>query len=453
MSDIEKRDERGYLFNIDFVAYIDILKKQIWFIVVFCLAAVLTSLALTYILTEKYDAATTMYYRPLESSLLRQKTTESFGAPPPAPPFKVINQTLRDMIRSPLILEPVVKKLHMDEDQEVYYDTWYERWYNEAKDSLMDYYAKTKMILQYGRIIEEDPLLSAISELAENIDITATKDSYIYVLKVRDKHPKRATLIVDLAGKELVTWIQNQDRTIARKSSGQFAEQLREKDKELKNLRKKREGLLNKYTIVSVSDEASQGTESQYQMELERVKLKADIEEKQKVIASLNKEIKSKKYINPDDFKRLESEKLFNEIDRSGLIAKMNSLNSSIDSLKKKFHELPALEKSIDGIDMNIASVEREREQYKDLYLEAMVETTSLQSEIKILHDAVTTGAPAQPIKIYHVGLAALLSLCLSVGMVYVFAFFNIRIFFSSMGADLRTAPRAITADNDKKDA
>lgn len=45
---------------------------------------------------------------------------------------------------------------------------------------------------------------------------------------------------------------------------------------------------------------------------------------------------------------------------------------------------------------------------------------------------AMVPAKPVQPIKIYHVGLTLALSLALSIGLVYVFAYFNIRVFFAS---------------------
>ena len=76
--------------------YIDLLKRQKGFIIVFCLSAIITSLALTYVFSEKYKAGTTIFYRDQEVTRLKAQDTEAFGSPLPAPPFKVIGNTLQE---------------------------------------------------------------------------------------------------------------------------------------------------------------------------------------------------------------------------------------------------------------------------------------------------------------------------------------------------------------------
>lgn len=432
MSKQEARNKKDFLFNVEYLEYLEILKKQKGFILIFCLSAMLTSLALTYVYPEKFEAGTAIYYRPVESSTLRPKRTESFGAPVPAPPFKIISQTLKDIVKNDAILRPVVKALRLDEEKEEYYPIWYERWYNAGKDLMFECYVKLKMFLKYGRILKEDPTNKAIEELRENVDIVVSQDSYVYVLKVRDIHPKRTAMIVDRVGQELVAWMKLQHKDQAEQRSLYLKKQVANKKMIIRKLRKQREVLLNNYNIVSVNDEMSRGTQSLYDIGLEQAQLKANIDEKKNIIVKLENELQKAGHVNPDDFKKMESEKLFTEIELTGLIAKTDSLGSSIDDLKKRLQDLPVLEKEVDDLDMRIASVARDHGQLSDLYLEALAESTSSQSEIKVLHPAVVPNAPAMPIKGYHVGLSAFLSLCLSVGLVYVFAFFNIRIFFAS---------------------
>ena len=106
-----KNDKNDYLFDINFKSYYIVLAQQKNFILIFCLSAMLTSLALTYFFSEKYVAGTSIYYHPIETSILQGKETQAFGSPAPIPPFKVIIQTLRDIVKSDTILVPVVKKL------------------------------------------------------------------------------------------------------------------------------------------------------------------------------------------------------------------------------------------------------------------------------------------------------------------------------------------------------
>lgn len=434
------RNPLDFLFKIEFPAYYQILIRQRMFIIVFCLSATLFSLALTYVFSEKYLAGTNVYYRPLENSIIREKGIRAFGAPVPIPPFKVIIQTLRDIAKSEPILRPIVKEFGLDKSIDVDYPTWYEQWYHGTKKCAREYTLKLWMLLKYGRVIEEKGDVPAILKLRKNIDIASTKDSYIYILSCKDKYPERAARIVDALALHLVKWLKNQDIGQATRRLQLVREQAEEKEHYLIKLRDEMNGLLEENNAVSVKEEISIGVQSFYDMDMKLVQLTSQIENKQEIIAELAREIKGKYigFINPDDLKRMESNKLFETIELKGLIAEKSSVKSSLDSLHIRLQQLRSLGKTIDGVIMKIEGIKREYVHLKDLDVEALIKSTTKESVIKIMHRAETPQKPVQPIKVYHVGLTAILALFVSTGLVYVLAFFNIRTFFSSDGLKRR---------------
>lgn len=430
------RNPLDYLFDIDFRKYIVILSEQRSFILVFCLSAMLFSLALTYIFSEKYQANTTVFYRPVETSLLRQKDIESFGAPAPTPPFKVIIQTLSDIISSEIILRPVVVELGLDKKVEAYEPVWYKRWYKKTKQYVKDRMSDLKMLLKYGRIIKVGPTVQAIRELSENVEIKATKDSYVYVIRVKDKYPDRAAAIVNTASQVLADWLKDQDQSSSQQKSQRFYEQMMAKEKEIVALRDERDTLLKGDDAFSVSAEISEGVENLYFVEQEIAQLKSQSEERRSRISELEREIgeKSKDRVHPDDLKKMKSDKLFEKIELEALMAKMDSLRSSIKEMEARLAILRSLEKNIENLNMRTKTISRDHTHLNDLYVEALTEVMSAGSEVKILHSAIVPVKPIQPIKIYHVGMTAFLGFFLSVGLIYIFAFFNIRIFFKTKG-------------------
>ncbi len=433
----ERRDPFKFLFNIDFRKYVTILAQQKSFVLIFCLSACLCSLALTYVFSEKYETGVAIFYRPIETSLLRQKDIETFGAPAPTPQFKIIFQTLQDILRSEVILKPVVNELGLDKKEVTIYDPlWYKRWYQQTKNFAKEQLSNLKLILKYGRIIKEEPLVSTIEGLRKRIMIMAAKDSYVYLLVIKDKDPERAAAIVDTAGRILVNWLKEQDKNPAEDKYRQLKEQLNEKEKEIEKLRADLEELLVQNKVVSVQEETTKGVNSLYELELEVIRLKAQIEEKRKEITELRlaTEKKSKSYVHPEDIKKMESEILFKEIELESLLKRDEFISSSIKDLKARLDQLPSLDRKIKNLNMRIEASMREYNHVNDFYVEALGQATTVQSEIRVLHNAIVPTKPVQPIKAYHVGLTAFLSLFLSVGLVYVFAFFNIRIFFTSKG-------------------
>ena len=299
------------------------------------------------------------------------------------------------------------------------------------------------MILKYGRVIEEDRTVKTIVGLRKYLEISATKESYIFVLQVKDKYPGRAAAIVDVAGETIVEWLKSQDHEPAEKMYHQLEAQTLEKERELKTLRGDREKLLKSRNVISVQEEADKGVKMLYDLEQEAERFAALSEEKKKKIAQFGAEsrLKRRVLVNPGDMKRMQSEKIFEEIDLEGLTARLSSTRKSIAELKNKLQGLNAAQSSIEALDLRIDSVTRDYQQLKDMNLESYERLNSVESEARVMHKATVPARPSQPIKIYHVGLTAGLSLLFSSGLVYMLAFFNVRIFFSSSGMRARSSP------------
>lgn len=423
----------GSQSGVDIQKYLDVLAKQKAFILVFVLSAILSSLSLTYITSKKYEAATTIFYRPIEMSMLRAREIESFGAPVPTPPFKVIMQTLRDAVKNESVLRPVVGELELDKSIKAEYSSWYKRWFYETKDFVRSRISDLWQLLKYGWLIEEDSTVEAITTLRKNIDIVATRDSYIYVLKVKDKHPERAARIVDAAGQRLIEWLKSEQQSASYKRLQELQKQLVDQENEIRALRAEREDLLNENNLVSIAEETTKGVANLYEMELENVRISAQIEKKQEEVAEYEEKIQagSKVAVRSEDFKTMVSNKLFGEIDMKGLIAQKDFLKSSIRDQKSRLQQLPVLQSKLDDLEMKISAATREHQHFKDFYTEVFTDVTTSPGETRVLHGAIGSLRPVQPIKVYHVGLTAFLGLMLSIGLVYVLDFLNIRVFFS----------------------
>jgi uncharacterized protein involved in exopolysaccharide biosynthesis len=418
---------------VDLRDYLKILIEQKGFILAFCLSAILSSLFLTYFTSEKYEAATTIFYRPSETSLLQQKYAEAFGAPVPTPPFKVISQTLWNLVKSEVILRPVVERLSLDKRIEVHYETWYRRWYQETKDFIKEYGPKLWALLKYGRIIEEEEKVKAIKKLRDSIDLSPpkSKDSYIYILKAKDIYPERAAKIVDMAGEILVDWLKEKDHLPTEQRIRHLQEQMIEKEQEVRTLLDEWEDTLKGNQIVSISEETDSGVRNLYEMDREEAQLRAQIEKQQKRLAELGGKLQKRLqgYVDPDDYKKMQSEKLFEEIELKGLIKKRESLTISMSNLKRRLDRLPSLKNKVDDLDMKIKATIREYNHLKDFYVESLPQAMTIRSEIRVLHPAIIPNQPVQPIKIYHVGMTAILGILFSTGLAYVLAYLNVGTF------------------------
>ena len=173
------------------------LSEQKVFIIVFCISAILSSLAQTYIFSEKFRTVTTIYYKPQEITRLRAQDTRAFGAPLPTIPFKIINQNLQEIVTSEAILRPVVIELGLDQEEEkIYEGPWYEQLYDKTKDLVKEYAGEAWVFLKHGRQIIDTPTIAAIKELRENLELS-NENSYFFNLFIVDKDPQQAARIAD----------------------------------------------------------------------------------------------------------------------------------------------------------------------------------------------------------------------------------------------------------------
>lgn len=428
------RNPRDYLFNVDFVKYMEILSAQWGFVLAFTASAVLTSLALTYLFSETYRADTAIYYRPVDTTLLRQKNSETFGAPAPQAPFKIIVQTLNDIVKSEAVIRPVVEELHLDQEMERKYDSWYQEWFNESKRVVKEFVLDIWEILKHGRLIEESPTQKTIAGLSEAISLQSTKDSYIYVLSVKDRYPDRAAKIVDAVGAQLVLWSRQQDQGPSQVKRQHLAEEITAKESEIAAMRRERDEILHNNSIVSIAEEVTTGIQNQYNLKIELERIAAQANEKQKRLEEIERLLATRenRYIDPDHVKRLEEEKLFAEIELKALGVRRASLQRSVEQMLDRMQYVLSVKKQFEDMDARIEKATRESHHISDMHVEANEGAQGYESEVKILHAAAVPSKPIQPIKIYHVGLTGLLALFFSIGLVYVFSYFNVRVFFHS---------------------
>jgi len=436
------------------------LVRERGFIVAFVLSAVLTALALTYVYSEKYESYTSISYRVQEVTRFKAQQNEAVGSPAPQAPFKVIGQTLFEVVRSDAVLGDVVAALHLDEKPPTVYEgPWYKVWYEKTKDQVKEIGRDAWMLMKYGRFIEGDPTQQAIQDLRENIKVT-NRDSYIFLLQVRDPYPDRAAKIADHLGKVLADWLLEFDRQPGRSRADQLGALLEEKRAAMDKLRKEIESLLNDNRVASVPLETERLTVNLSSLQLEASRLDSDIARAKARQSSVEGKLAIKQqilgagappagaaagaaqtppalpaapveYVQPDDFRKLASQQVFEGVDLTSLVAKREALQASINAISARLGKLPAIQTRLDTLKLALTSIERDYSLLNDSYQEAAVRATSPVSEVRVLYPAVVPTGPVAPIKVYHVLLAGGLGLLFAVGLVYLLSYLGIGILFS----------------------
>ena len=420
------------------------LSDQRWFIIVFVVTAIITSIGLTYVFAEKYESSTAISYRVQEVTRFRAQQNEAMGSPAPLAPFKVIGTTLQEVLVSDAVLRDVVLALRLDQKPaQVRTGPWYKVWYETTKDWVREYGGYTWKLLKYGRLIDDEPVASAIAELRSNIKVT-NRDSYIFNLAVRDRYPDRAAHIVDHMSGVLASWLLEFDRQPGRSRADQLRVLLDQKGVDLARRRKQIETLLIDSRVSSVQQDGDRLTENLSSLQIEVSRLTSDIARSKTRLGTIDTKLQVKQRmlgaasgagaapvaageafenIPPDDFKRLASERVFNDLEVKSLIAKRDALQGTANELSVRLRKLPAVQNRYDTLKMELAAVEREFTLLNDGYQEAAVRATSPVSEVRVLHPALVPTNPVAPIKVYHALLALGLGLPLAIGFVFLFDF------------------------------
>src|SRR5262245_45760124 len=103
---------------MELLEFLRLLRRHRITIALMCASAALTALALTYVLTERYAASALVLVRPQEEMRLvgTGSDKQTFDFPlPQVVPFEAMTRTFGEVIRSTAVVEPVVRKLGLDQ--------------------------------------------------------------------------------------------------------------------------------------------------------------------------------------------------------------------------------------------------------------------------------------------------------------------------------------------------
>jgi uncharacterized protein involved in exopolysaccharide biosynthesis len=218
---------------------VELVREHQGKLLLFVISAMLSSLAITFIFSEKFRAATLVSYRPTDTievqpnAVVPDKT--ALGFPVPTLPFQAVGATIERVGKSERVLRRVVENLGLDQPPQNTSQglAWY---FQEIKSRVKDGLGKSWDILKFGRVIKEDPTTDAIIGLMKYVTIESRED-YTSTVIVVDKYPDRAAVIVDEIGRVLVEEIKKLSSEAAQERSVELTRRLEAKDKELQAVR------------------------------------------------------------------------------------------------------------------------------------------------------------------------------------------------------------------------
>jgi uncharacterized protein involved in exopolysaccharide biosynthesis len=278
---------------MEFQQFLKIILNHKRMIILLCLSAIFHAVLITYILSEKYVATALVLVRPQENITFGAEKKEAFDFPITYNiPFETISQTFTEIIKSRTIAEEVVRKLNIDtwqrkEEENIYYEIWL-----RLKEELKDFLLNLWIYLKYGRIEEGDSFQKAVAEVQDNISIIPTKDTYLFEIKYKGKHPEAVSLIANTMAEVFVKYSREANRKEAQSTREFFEKQVKENAGELQHARDSLQKFKEQNETISFNEESANriGLVSDFETSLEstgkQIKgVQAEIEEIREYLA------------------------------------------------------------------------------------------------------------------------------------------------------------------------
>jgi len=333
--------------NIELSRLFAVLGRYKGLMITFCLVATLSSLGITYVMSEQYEANATLFYQPSENVSFQQKAKDALGFPLPLVPLETIANTLEDMVKGDAVLEKTVRTLKLDVKTPRKPASAFMNSVLDLKDTLKDWRRDAMQMVQYGRLIPEDPVRGAIENLRKNLTVARVNKAYTIRLEVRDQEPDRAAKIVEtLAGFLSDAVVQEQTRT-SHESRMNIEGRLAQAQREVENLRATLANLKSTRGISSLDDEVTLRLKTLNSFQEDRSKFTHDLRALEDRRAQLALQLKDQSaLVNFDstvahnrvfDEFRMERSRL--EVERAGLLERLTPESNEVRAVEARLAE------------------------------------------------------------------------------------------------------------------
>jgi uncharacterized protein involved in exopolysaccharide biosynthesis len=399
-------------------------------IALFVLSAMGTSLALTYLFSERYQATTLIMFRPNTEVQLEipSQQNRTLGFPVSSVyPFETLGLTVKEVCTSDRILRPVVLELSLDQPEPKPVREGLAKYYYDAKEWVKEYRKTVWQILKYGRTIEEDRTDAAIRELAADTSIDTRQKNYLCTLKVLAKYPERAARIADRIGVELIDFLYEQSVQETRARGKELDRRLFEKKSEIDRIRSQIQSLKTANEFISLNEETGLHLKSAEELTLKLALNESDLNAARARLsalgtqrASLSEVVKAPSYNHLRQLEAsLEADEVKVKTEIAGLEAAHSTIQANLEKARQRISK-PELEAQHNDLHLQLGVLESDYKKLATLREEVRASELTSKAEVFALYPATAQEAPVRPIKVYHVVLAGLLALTLGVGFAFV---------------------------------
>ena len=372
--------------SFDLRPYLEIVARSKYLILTFCGSAALTSLAMTYVMSEKFQAYTTVQYQPTESVSFRPKERDALGFPTPLVSLESIGNTLDQMVKSDVALETVVRTLRLDVKRPRPPSNFFVSTFHTVKDTVKEYSGNTWQLLRYGRLIEKNPFAEAVTNLRKNVSTARTAKAYTFQLAAIDSDPATAAKIADLLAATLDDFLEQARLRLAREGREGLAARLRDNEAEIAALRARLDTFKRASKVSSLPEELSLKLKTVAEFQEESARARNELQALQMKRAELDRQLAAQNQLvkfdststqNPVvEEMRLQLAKL--EVERSGLLGTFTEQHQVVKALDARIDQVRAKLATESG-----SVVSSESTRASDIYQKLLADRLATDADIE----------------------------------------------------------------------
>ncbi len=262
---------------MEFRQFLSIINQHKHMIILMCISAVVTAIALTYAVSEKYTTSTIVIIRPKKSLSMVPKREEMLSFPVSYfTPVATATKTYAEIIQSRAIAERVVKVLGLDSFKREA-GTGLKYYWRTVKSKTKEMIGKAWILLKHGRIVEGADYDYAVSSIQKSLTVKPTKETYLFEITADSRSPVAAASIANTAAKVLVDYLRELS-VLEQKYARNFSEEkLESSKKRLSDAKTALKDYKKNSGITSITDEIELELESLVDMEGELETLGSEI--------------------------------------------------------------------------------------------------------------------------------------------------------------------------------
>ncbi len=367
-------------------------------ILLFCLAATLTSLALTYVVTEEYQSYTTLLYPAQQPMGLGAQVSPYYTVQ--SVPSESIAGMLEAVARSESVLQQVVRILELDE---------------RAGDSQAGLLDDLERVLSFGSSTTPDRFRETVRGLQDHLSVEPNREAFSFRLQALDRDPGQATAIVNTVARVLIDHLKREQLRSTQHEREKIAVRLKENLEEIAEARVELERFKKKSRIASLSEQISSKIRNLSEYEVELTKMQNEL-------------VAIEKRRDELDLQNQDQETAGGATRRTEigvLKARTAAFREKIGQERKDLRELINNEARISELNLRLEVAERSYMLLNDAYEEARLAESVGVRELRILHPAVVPSTPARPVRSLYIGLTAVVSLILGISYAFLVNFFD----------------------------